>query len=123
MRNLYDLDGKVAVVFGGNGYLGKQFCRVLAEYGAATYSCDISVRETDGAGNEGSACAGKIHPVKVNAADKTELIALRQEIEQREQQIDILVNATTMKANDFYLPFDLSLKLKHGAGPFRNKKK
>lgn len=32
--NLFDLSGKVALITGGSGYLGRSFCRALAESGA-----------------------------------------------------------------------------------------
>lgn len=46
-RNLFDLGGKVAVVTGGLGILGRGFCRGLAEFGASVAVVDL----------DGEACA------------------------------------------------------------------
>lgn len=40
-RDLFDLSGKVAVVTGGLGILGRGFCRGLAEFGAAVAVVDL----------------------------------------------------------------------------------
>jgi NAD(P)-dependent dehydrogenase (short-subunit alcohol dehydrogenase family) len=40
-RNLFDLAGKVAIVTGGLGILGRGFCRGLAEFGASVAVVDL----------------------------------------------------------------------------------
>lgn len=40
-KKLFDLSGKTAIVTGGVGILGKQFCSILAEYGANLAVVDI----------------------------------------------------------------------------------
>ena len=47
-RDLFDLHGKVAIVTGGLGILGRGFCRGLAEFGAHVAVVDL----------DGDACAG-----------------------------------------------------------------
>ena len=50
MENIFDkfrLDGQVALVTGGAGLLGKQFCKTLAQAGAAVVVADL---------NEAAAC-------------------------------------------------------------------
>jgi 2-deoxy-D-gluconate 3-dehydrogenase len=42
VQQLFDLTGRVAVVTGGPGLLGKEFCRTLAEAGAAVVVVDIN---------------------------------------------------------------------------------
>ena len=38
----FDLTGRVAIVTGGAGLLGKEFCRTLAEAGAAVVVADLN---------------------------------------------------------------------------------
>ena len=38
----FDLTGRVAIVTGGPGLLGKEFCRTLAEAGASVVIADIN---------------------------------------------------------------------------------
>jgi NAD(P)-dependent dehydrogenase (short-subunit alcohol dehydrogenase family) len=106
MKDIFNLKNKTAIVFGGNGYLGKQFCKTLLDYGAKVYSCDINSKdskETIGLKKEFS---GKFEIVKVNATNKNELTELGRKIIGKEKRVDVIVNSTTMKGNDFYLPFE-----------------
>ncbi len=106
MRNLFDLDDRVAIVFGGNGYLGKQFCKILLEYGAKVYNCDVAFSEQGDSDKLLKDYAKKYFQMKVDASNKEELQKLKKDIMKKEKTVDILVNSITMKGNDFYLPFD-----------------
>jgi NAD(P)-dependent dehydrogenase (short-subunit alcohol dehydrogenase family) len=44
LPDMFRLDGQVAIVTGGPGLLGKQFCRTLAEAGASVIVADINVQ-------------------------------------------------------------------------------
>ncbi|MHA2347653.1 MAG: SDR family NAD(P)-dependent oxidoreductase, partial [Candidatus Hodarchaeales archaeon] len=106
MKDLFNLDSKVAVVIGGNGYLGKEFCKTLLEYGAVVYCCDASIqvsKETDVIKRK---FPDKFKMLKTDATNKESLEILREKILDTEKTVDILVNTATMKGNDFYLPFE-----------------
>lgn len=108
---LFNLQNKVAVVFGGNGVLGLQFCKALLKYGARVISCDIVGEDNADVIllKEGFTPNFTVHTI--DASDKDELIELKNEIFKREGRVDILINSTTMKHHDFYLPFeDVSLE-------------
>jgi NAD(P)-dependent dehydrogenase (short-subunit alcohol dehydrogenase family) len=108
---MFRLDGKVTVIFGGNGYLGREFCKALLEYGAIVYCVDINI-----SGNHETKMLQDNYPdkfflEKLNEATKECLIALRDKILKKEKKVDVLINSTTAKWPDFYLPFDeVSLK-------------
>lgn len=111
MKDIFSLDNKISVVFGGNGYLGKHFCRALLEYGAKVYSCDINISETDDIIALKKGYPEKYKLLEVDATNKEILRNLKENILKNEDRVDILVNLTTMKGKDFYLPFeDVSLE-------------
>ena len=103
---LFDLKDKVAIVFGGNGYLGKQFCKTLLEHNAKVYCCDINTNESMETTALKQKYAEKFEIINVNAADKKDLIEFRKNIFVREKTVDILLNSTSAKSDDFYLPFE-----------------
>jgi|SRR3989338_1938643 len=106
MKNLFDLTNKVALVFGGNGYLGRQFCKALLEQGAKVYCCDLNTEESGQTKELRKEFSKRFEMAKVDASNKKELLKLRNYILKKEKTVDILVNTTTMKGNDFYLPFE-----------------
>jgi len=103
---LFDLKDKVAIVFGGNGYLGKQFCKTLLEHNAKVYCCDININESMETTALKQKYAEKFEIINVNAADKKDLIEFRKNIFVKEKTVDILLNSTSAKSDDFYLPFE-----------------
>lgn len=104
--DLFNLNNKVAVVFGGSGYLGKEFCKALLEYGAKVYCCDININESGETSALKEKYSKKFEMVKVDATVKEGLIQLREHILKKEKTVDIIVNTVYMKGEDWYLPFE-----------------
>ncbi|MBE3122265.1 MAG: SDR family oxidoreductase [Thermoplasmata archaeon] len=108
---LFDLKNKVALVFGGNGYLGKEFCKALLENNATVYCCDSNTDESKEITMLKKNYSEKFEMMNVNATDKNDLLQLKEKILEKEKTIDILINSTSAKSDDFYLPFeDVSLE-------------
>lgn len=105
-NNIFSLNNKVALVFGGNGYLGKEFCKSLLEYGAKVYCCDIDIKQSEETDKLIEKFPNKFEMTEIDASDKKVLNKLRKRIIERETTVDIIVNTTTMKGDDFYLPFE-----------------
>jgi len=104
--DIFRVDGKIALIFGGNGYLGKEFCKSLLEYGAKVYCCDININKTTEIKKLQDTFSEKFQLIKIDATDKNELIKFKDNIINKDKRVDILVNATTMKGKDFYEPFE-----------------
>jgi len=102
---MFSLRNKIVVLFGGNGYLGSQFNKVLLEFGAKLYTCDINEisKENEKLKNIYNE---QFSYIRINALIKNELISLKNSITQEMKKIDVLINSTTAKGNDFYLPFE-----------------
>lgn len=43
MRSLFDLDGQVVIITGGNGQIGQEFSQILMEYGAKVVIFDLKI--------------------------------------------------------------------------------
>jgi 2-deoxy-D-gluconate 3-dehydrogenase len=92
----FDLTGRVAIVTGGPGLLGKEFCRTLAEAGASVVVADINA---DAVNSVTTALIEKgFHALGV-ATDVTQfesVQALFQETLQTFGRLDILVNSAAL---------------------------
>ena len=102
----FSLKGKVAVVTGGNGILGNEFCRGLIESGAALAIIDLSsnsnleVNETNNPLCEYFQC---------DIANKESIEKCIADIIDRFSKIDILINNAATKTKDvasFFAPFE-----------------
>jgi len=103
---MFSLKNKVIVLFGGNGYLGKNFCKALLENDAILYSCDINTSQDPVIVDLQEKYGERYYLKNVNAANKEELLALKNELLEKYHRVDVLINSTTSKGNDFYLPFE-----------------
>ncbi len=90
---LFNLNGRVAVITGGAGLLGKQHARALASAGAIPVLADIPAASPEKAA---SILAEEIQsPVvgwKLDITDSKEIEAFRDELLSRYGKIDILIN-------------------------------
>jgi len=109
-RGLFDLTGKVAVVTGGCGILGRHFCSALAAHGASVVVADLDPAACDGlaallADRFGTACLGAA--CDVTDGEAVEAMAAR--AEERLGPIDVLLNNAAGKTRDldrFFLPVE-----------------
>ena len=87
MSSLFDLSGRVAVVAGGAGYLGRPICKALAEHGAAVIVADIN---PDAAKDTADALPGnsRAESRQLDAGDESSINKLFESI----KQPDILIN-------------------------------
>jgi len=103
---MFRLDKKVVVLVGGNGYLGRNFSKAILEFGAMLYSLDINTAESSEVAELTKQYPDRFHTYKVDCTQKHEVLAARDKIIAGEKRVDVLINATTMKPNDFYRPFE-----------------
>jgi len=87
----FSLHGKVALVTGGRGLLGREFCIALANAGATVYSADINAGEP----TEGEKALG-IRCKVMNVTDQESIEHCVGEIIKEADRIDILVNSAAI---------------------------
>ncbi len=91
--NFSDLNGKVCVITGGAGIIGKAICEALAYAGIKTAIIDINLEAAEKMAAELTQMSGtKCMGVQGNVLDKDSLIAARNKIEQSLGAIDFLIN-------------------------------
>lgn len=103
---MFRLDNKVVVLVGGNGYLGRNFSKAILEFGGILHTLDIDTTEYEEIPELKQKYPDRVYMHKVDCTRKDEVAAARELIFNKEKRIDVLINATTMKSSDFYLPFE-----------------
>lgn len=100
-KNIFSCEGKIAVVTGGSGLIGREIVRGLQEFGATVYVADIN---KDGVNDLIDDTF-----VKYIRCDITEEDSVKDAIEavvQKEGRINILVNAAYPRTDDWALKFE-----------------
>ncbi|RCK73029.1 MAG: 3-oxoacyl-[acyl-carrier protein] reductase [Anaerolineae bacterium] len=96
VEDLFRLDGRVAVVTGGAGLLGAQFCRTLAEAGAAVVIADLNeqaARSIEQALSEDGLIVRAVAVDVTSAASVHEMVQTTLKLFAR---LDILVNSAAL---------------------------
>jgi len=94
--HMFGLTGRTALVTGGAGLLGSEFCRTLAEAGAAVYVGDL---DENAAEHVASALRGAGHWAQASRLDVTNSessAGAAREILRQHPRIDILVNSAAL---------------------------
>lgn len=90
---MFDLTGKVALVTGGNGILGRSMCAGLAKQGADVAIIGRNAETGDKVVSDIKAQGGKAAFFVCDVLDMDKLNALKAEIIEKYGHVDILVNA------------------------------
>ena len=102
LPDLFDLTGRFAVVTGGAGLLGAEFCQTLIEAGAHTVVADIdgdaaeSLAKSLKEGIKPGEFAPRAIGVQVDISSKSSVKALFRHISEEFHRLDILVNAAVI---------------------------
>jgi len=93
MTGLFDLMGKVALIVGGTGGIGRALCLGLAEYGADVIVASRRLGHLEEVAKEIHALGGKTMAISVDITDEKSVADMVENILKRFPRIDILVNA------------------------------
>lgn len=103
----FRLDGKVAVVTGAVGILGKGYCQGLAEMGASVVVADKDPQACEQWANELSERYGvKAHALAVDLSDEGSIVAWAKAIVSTCGRVDVLMNNAAAKAPGFFAPLE-----------------
>jgi NAD(P)-dependent dehydrogenase (short-subunit alcohol dehydrogenase family) len=106
MKDLFNLDGRVAVVTGGAGLIGYAMAHGLAAFGAHTFIADIN---EEIAGRRAAELTGKglqCSAVVMDTSDVASISAGIDQIVSKTGTLDVWVNSAYPKAKDWGLPFE-----------------
>lgn len=92
----FKLDGRVAVVTGGAGLLGREFCRTLAEAGAHVAVVDLAAESAAAVADELNAAGYQALAVPTDITDPQAVRALAQTVVDRWGRLDVLVNSAAL---------------------------
>ena len=113
-RDIFDLTGRVAIITGGAGMLGRRYAEAIAAYGGMPVLADLS-REAidDGIRAIRDATGVEATGIEVDVARKDEVQAMVDEVTRKHGRIDILVNnaALTVRGGSeslegYFAPFE-----------------
>ena len=116
----FNLTGKVAIVTGGPGLLGREFCRTLAEAGAAVAVADIDADGVNAVATHLIESGYHALGVATDVTQPESVHALVQETLSTFGRLDILVNSAALDPK--FDPEAIEQMAKHGAvsGAFEN---
>jgi NAD(P)-dependent dehydrogenase (short-subunit alcohol dehydrogenase family) len=116
----FNLTGKVAIITGGPGLLGQEFCRTLAEAGAAVVVADINAEGVNAVATQLIKSGYHALGVATDVTQPESVQALVQETLSTFGRLDILVNSAALDPK--FDPEALAEMAKHGAvsGAFEN---
>lgn len=92
----FTLKGKVAMVTGGAGLLGKEFCLTLAQAGAVVYAADLNIKAVQTVAEELVKQGFEAYGIKLDVTDPDSVTGTVNEIVSRSNQLDVLVNSAAM---------------------------
>lgn len=103
LKNLFDLSGRVAIVTGGGGILGKHFCAGLAAHGAHVVVADRTQAIADAVA---STLPGKPMACALDITDEAAVAKMVEDVSRHYGRIDILHNNAATKPQDLGRFFD-----------------
>ena len=107
VTNLFRLDGKIVVVTGGVGILGRNYCSALSEMGATVVIADLDEEHCKSLAEEiQEQTGGNVVGISVNLASEESIKSWASSILDRFGNIDVLVNNAAAKTDGFFAPLE-----------------
>ena len=96
IQEKFDLTGRVAIVTGGVGLLGIEFCRTLVEAGAAVAVVDLNASASQGTAERFTKSGYQAMAIPTDITEPDAVNAMVEEVLSEFGKIDILVNSAAL---------------------------
>ena len=96
IQEKFDLTGRVAIVTGGGGLLGYEFCKTLVEAGASVVTADLNMDHAVRAASRLIEAGYNTFPFQLDITSKESTLDLVAETTKRYGRVDILVNCAAL---------------------------
>ena len=96
IQDKFDLSGRVAVVTGGAGLLGAEFCRTLAEAGAAVVVVDLNASASQATADALTKNGYEVLAVPTDITNPTSVNGLVEKVLSTFGRLDVLVNSAAL---------------------------
>jgi NAD(P)-dependent dehydrogenase (short-subunit alcohol dehydrogenase family) len=93
-RNLYNLEGSIALIAGGAGGIGSAICEGLAAFGATAVICGRTGAKAEALAAEIEAAGGRAWGAELDILDFVAVRAFVERVVERHGRLDVLVNAS-----------------------------
>lgn len=104
---IFRLDGKVAVVTGGTGILGRGYCRAMAQSGALVVVADRDQSACDSLAREIEDITGaRVIGLAVDLSSEQSIVDWAKKLLDRCGSVDVLMNNAAAKADGFFAPLE-----------------
>ncbi len=97
VMNLYSLKGKTALITGGAGFYGRQLVAGLAEAGARVFVAARHLEPLQAIADEHRRGGNDVTALSYDQGDEASILALRDDILERGNRCDILVNNAVLR--------------------------
>ena len=96
-RNLFNLDGKVALVAGGAGGIGSAICEGLASFGATVVVCGRNGAKAEKLAHDINTAGGKAWGAELDILEVDRVHQFVTDVVQRFGNVDVLINCVGMQ--------------------------
>jgi 2-deoxy-D-gluconate 3-dehydrogenase len=96
IQEKFDLKGRVAIVTGGGGQLGTEFCKTLAEAGAGVVAADLLIDHANRTANLLTSQGYECMPFQLDVTSVDSTRSVVAEAVKRFGRLDILVNCAAL---------------------------
>lgn len=100
IRDKGRFEGRIAVVTGGSGAIGRAICCRLAAEGATVYVCGMSEDRIKGVAGEAAVLGGMAFPVRLDVTSEQDIAGFFRDVVAEQGRIDILVNCAGGSARE-----------------------